>query len=89
MLGISKIYQIGMETNSERIGMLPIQGRTFIHMEFFQWEIEILPEEMMAAASDRKNEMARYSITDVVCTLFLYMKYVHPFLLFFCATLFF
>ena len=37
----------------------------------------------MTAASDRKNEMARYSVSDVVCTCFLYMKYVHPFL-FFC-----
>ena len=88
MLGISKIYQIGMENNSERIGMLPIQGRTFIHMEFFQWEIEILPEEMMAAASQRPHELARYSASDAVCTYFLYMNYVHPFLFVFSVTLF-
>ena len=37
----------------------------------------------MTAASDRKNEMASYSVSEVVCTFFLYMKYVHRFL-FFC-----
>lgn len=40
---------------------------------------EIPPEEMMEAAEKRPHEMARYSVSDAVCTYYLYMKYVHPF----------
>ena len=49
---------------------------------------EIPLEEMMAAASQRPHEMARYSVSDAKCTNFLYMKYVHPFLFVFSVTLF-
>jgi DNA polymerase elongation subunit (family B) len=40
---------------------------------------EIPPEQMMDAARDAPHEMARYSVSDAVCTYYLYMKYVHPF----------
>lgn len=40
---------------------------------------EIPPEEMMGAAKNRPEEMAKYSVSDAVCTYYLYMKYVHPF----------
>lgn len=45
---------------------------------------EIPPEEMMTAAKERPKEMARYSVSDAVCTYFLYMKYVHPFIFSLC-----
>lgn len=45
---------------------------------------EIPPEEMMDAARDRPKEMAMYSVSDAVCTYFLYMKYVHPFIFSLC-----
>lgn len=45
---------------------------------------EIPPEEMMAAAKERPKEMATYSVSDAVCTYFLYMKYVHPFIFSLC-----
>lgn len=45
---------------------------------------EIPPEEMMAAAQERPTEMARYSVSDAVCTYYLYMKYVHPFIFSLC-----
>ncbi len=45
---------------------------------------EIPPEEMMEAAEKRPHEMARYSVSDAVCTYFLYMKYVHPFIFSLC-----
>lgn len=45
---------------------------------------EIPPEEMMVAARDRPTEMARYSVSDAVCTYYLYMKYVHPFIFSLC-----
>lgn len=45
---------------------------------------EIPPEEMMTAAKERPKEMARYSVSDSVCTYFLYMKYVHPFIFSLC-----
>ena len=40
---------------------------------------EIPPEEMMEAAQKRPHDMAKYSVSDAVCTYYLYMKYVHPF----------
>ncbi len=40
---------------------------------------EIPPEEMMEAALNRPHDMAKYSVSDAVCTYYLYMKYVHPF----------
>ena len=45
---------------------------------------EIPPGEMMAAASERPHEMARYSVSDAVCTYFLYTKNVHLFVYFLC-----
>lgn len=45
---------------------------------------EIPPEEMMRAAKERPREMARYSVSDAVCTYHLYMKYVHPFIFSLC-----
>lgn len=45
---------------------------------------EIPPEEMMTAAKERPKEMAKYSVSDAVCTYFLYMKYVHPFIFSLC-----
>lgn len=45
---------------------------------------EIPPEEMMAAALERPEEMAKYSVSDAVCTYYLYMKYVHPFIFSLC-----
>lgn len=45
---------------------------------------EIPPEEMMAAAIERPDEMAKYSVSDAVCTYYLYMKYVHPFIFSLC-----
>lgn len=45
---------------------------------------EIPPEEMMAAATERPDEMAKYSVSDAVCTYYLYMKYVHPFIFSLC-----
>lgn len=45
---------------------------------------EIPPEEMMTAAKERPKEMAKYSVSDSVCTYFLYMKYVHPFIFSLC-----
>lgn len=48
---------------------------------------EIPPEEMMAAAKERPDEMAKYSVSDAVCTYYLYMKYVHPFIFSLCNIL--
>lgn len=45
---------------------------------------EIPPEEMMAAALKRPDEMAKYSVSDAVCTYYLYMKYVNPFIFSLC-----
>eukprot|EP00173_Palmaria_palmata_P002207 Plantae.Rhodophyta-Palmaria_palmata.ctg2374.p1 GENE.Plantae.Rhodophyta-Palmaria_palmata.ctg2374~~Plantae.Rhodophyta-Palmaria_palmata.ctg2374.p1 ORF type:complete len:167 (-),score=24.85 Plantae.Rhodophyta-Palmaria_palmata.ctg2374:361-861(-) len=45
---------------------------------------KLSPEEMMAACVERPTEMARYSVSDAVCTYYLYMKYVHPFVLSLC-----
>lgn len=45
---------------------------------------EIPPEEMVKAAIDRPDEMAKYSVSDAVCTFHLYMKYVHPFIFSLC-----
>ncbi|CDF35655.1 unnamed protein product [Chondrus crispus] len=45
---------------------------------------EIPPEEMMTAAIERPDEMAKYSVSDAVCTYYLYMKYVHPFIFSLC-----
>ena len=39
---------------------------------------------MMAAASERPHEMSRYSVSDAVCTYFLYTKNVHLFVYFLC-----
>lgn len=48
---------------------------------------EIPPEEMMQAAKERPIEMATYSVSDAVCTYYLYMKYVHPFIFSLCTIL--
>lgn len=48
---------------------------------------EIPPEEMVQAAKDRPKEMATYSVSDAVCTYYLYMKYVHPFIFSLCNIL--
>lgn len=45
---------------------------------------EIPPEEMVHAAIERPDEMAKYSVSDAVCTYHLYMKYVHPFIFSLC-----
>ncbi|PXF40650.1 DNA polymerase epsilon catalytic subunit A [Gracilariopsis chorda] len=45
---------------------------------------EIPPEEMVRAAIERPDEMAKYSVSDALCTFHLYMKYVHPFLFSLC-----
>jgi DNA polymerase epsilon subunit 1 len=42
--------------------------------------IEVAPEEMMRYAKERPQEMAAYSVSDAVCTYYLYMTYVHPFI---------
>jgi DNA polymerase epsilon subunit 1 len=39
---------------------------------------EIRPEEMIAAASERSHETARYFISDAVCAYILYMTCAHP-----------
>ena len=45
---------------------------------------EIPPEEMVTAAKERPDEMAKYSVSDAVCTYYLYVKYVHPFIFSLC-----
>ena len=51
---------------------------------FVLWAGGDSPWEMLAAASERPHEMARYSVSDAVWTYFLYTKNVHLFVYFLC-----
>ena len=48
---------------------------------------ELHPEEMVPAARSRPQELAAYSVSDAVCTYYLYMRYVHPFIFSLCNIL--
>ncbi|KAA8497716.1 DNA polymerase epsilon catalytic subunit A [Porphyridium purpureum] len=41
--------------------------------------LELDPEEMMPAARERPQLLASYSVSDAVCTYYLFTKYVQPF----------
>ncbi|KAK3267055.1 DNA polymerase epsilon catalytic subunit A [Cymbomonas tetramitiformis] len=43
--------------------------------------LEVDPEDMVRLAWETPQMMASYSVSDAVCTYYLYMKYVHPFIL--------
>lgn len=49
--------------------------------------LELDPEEMGPAAKERPQLLASYSVSDAVCTYYLYMKYVHPFVFSLCNIL--
>jgi len=49
--------------------------------------LELDPEEMTPAAKSRPHLLASYSVSDAVCTYYLYMKYVHPFVFSLCTIL--
>ncbi|EME32355.1 DNA polymerase epsilon subunit 1 [Galdieria sulphuraria] len=46
--------------------------------------LELDPEEMMPAARSNPQLLASYSVSDAVCTYYLYMRYVHPFIFSLC-----
>uniref|UniRef100_A0A1D2A3C0 DNA polymerase epsilon catalytic subunit n=1 Tax=Auxenochlorella protothecoides TaxID=3075 RepID=A0A1D2A3C0_AUXPR len=43
--------------------------------------VEVDPEDMVRFAAERPQSMASYSVSDAVATYYLYMTYVHPFIL--------
>jgi DNA polymerase epsilon subunit 1 len=42
--------------------------------------LEVDPEDMVRLCWEEPQKMASYSVSDAVCTYYLYMKYVHPFI---------
>lgn len=42
--------------------------------------LEVHPEDMVRLCWEDPQKMASYSVSDAVCTYYLYMKYVHPFI---------
>lgn len=42
--------------------------------------VEVDPEDMMRLAAEKAQDMASYSVSDALCTYYLYMTYVHPFI---------
>ena len=42
---------------------------------------ELDPEDMLRMAREQPQVLANYSVSDAVATYYLYMKYVHPFIL--------
>ncbi|KAI9293341.1 hypothetical protein K502DRAFT_366802 [Neoconidiobolus thromboides FSU 785] len=46
--------------------------------------LEFDPEDMVRAAREEPETLARYSVSDAVATYYLYMKYVHPFIFSLC-----
>ncbi|GJQ08818.1 hypothetical protein GpartN1_g609.t1 [Galdieria partita] len=46
--------------------------------------LELDPEEMIPAARHNPQLLASYSVSDAVCTYYLYMRYVHPFIFSLC-----
>eukprot|EP00871_Galdieria_phlegrea_P006015 jgi/Galph1/900/GphlegSOOS_G5686.1 len=46
--------------------------------------LELDPEEMLQAAEQTPQVLASYSVSDAVCTYYLYMRYVHPFIFSLC-----
>ena len=46
--------------------------------------LEMDPEDMSAFASTRPQDLASYSVSDALCTYYLYLKYVHPFIFSLC-----
>jgi len=46
--------------------------------------VEVDPEEMVRYAQESPQKMATYSVSDAVCTYYLYMTYVHPFIFSLC-----
>jgi DNA polymerase epsilon subunit 1 len=49
--------------------------------------VEVDPEEMVRFAQEQPQRMATYSVSDAVCTYYLYMKYVHPFIFSLCKVI--
>ena len=49
--------------------------------------VEVDPEEMVAFAREQPQRMATYSVSDAVCTYYLYMTYVHPFIFSLCKVI--
>eukprot|EP00928_Gymnodinium_smaydae_P047182 TRINITY_DN31474_c0_g1_i1.p1 TRINITY_DN31474_c0_g1~~TRINITY_DN31474_c0_g1_i1.p1 ORF type:complete len:2595 (-),score=668.49 TRINITY_DN31474_c0_g1_i1:121-7905(-) len=43
--------------------------------------VELDPEDMTPFAKERPQELAAYSVSDAVATYYLYMKYIHDFIL--------
>jgi len=42
--------------------------------------VEVDPEDMVRLAAETPQDMASYSVSDAVCTYYLYMTYIHPFI---------
>jgi len=49
--------------------------------------VEVDPEEMVTFAREQPQRMATYSVSDAVCTYYLYMTYVHPFIFSLCKVI--
>ncbi|KAG0692675.1 DNA polymerase epsilon catalytic subunit A [Chionoecetes opilio] len=47
--------------------------------------VELDPEEMCIFAAEQPQVLANYSVSDAVATYYLYMKYVHPFIVALCT----
>ncbi|KAL6048727.1 DNA polymerase epsilon catalytic subunit [Balamuthia mandrillaris] len=47
--------------------------------------LELDPEEMVPMASKDPQTLASYSVSDAVCTYYLYQNYVHPFIFSLCT----
>ncbi|KAG7176387.1 DNA polymerase epsilon catalytic subunit A-like [Homarus americanus] len=47
--------------------------------------VELDPEDMCPLAAEQPQVLANYSVSDAVATYYLYMKYVHPFILALCT----
>ncbi|KAK8403806.1 hypothetical protein O3P69_000115 [Scylla paramamosain] len=47
--------------------------------------VEIDPEDMCTFAVEQPQVLANYSVSDAVATYYLYMKYVHPFIVALCT----
>lgn len=46
--------------------------------------LEVDPEDMLRLARQDPQTLASYSVSDALCTYYLYMKYVHPFIFSLC-----
>ncbi|XP_064102350.1 DNA polymerase epsilon catalytic subunit A-like [Macrobrachium nipponense] len=47
--------------------------------------VELDPEDMCSLAAEQPQVLANYSVSDAVATYYLYMKYVHPFIVALCT----